>query len=246
MIRWGELANDHEPELQRYDRFGRRTDTVEYHPAYHALMTEAVDGGLHAAPWADDRPGAHVVRAARFAVWTQVEAGHGCPISMTYSIVPALRADAELAAEWEPRLTSSVYDQGDQPAANKRGALAGMAMTEKQGGSDVRANTTWAAPGDGGFLLTGHKWFCSAPMSDLFLMLAQTACRTVLFRRPPLASRRHTQRDPHRTAQGQARQPLQRVERDRARWRVGHAPRRRGRRRGDDHPDGQPHRASTA
>ncbi len=173
VIHWGELANAHEPELQRYDRFGRRTDTVEYHPAYHALMTEAVDGGLHAAPWADDRPGAHVVRAARFAVRTQVEAGHGCPISMTYSIVPALRADAELAAEWEPRLTSSVYDQGDQPAANKRGALAGMAMTEKQGGSDVRANTTWAASGDGGFLLTGHKWFCSAPMSDVFLMLAQ-------------------------------------------------------------------------
>ena len=98
----------HEPELHRYDRFGHRIDIVEYHPAYHALMTEAVAGGLHAAPWADERPGAHVVRAARFAVWTQVEAGHGCPISMTYSIVPALRADPELAAEWEPLLTSAV------------------------------------------------------------------------------------------------------------------------------------------
>ena len=119
MIRWGELANEHEPELHRYDRFGHRTDTVEYHPAYHALMTEAVAGGLHAAPWADDRPGAHVVRAARFAVWTQVEAGHGCPISMTYSIVPALRADDDLAAEWEPRLTSPVYDSRDEPAAGK-------------------------------------------------------------------------------------------------------------------------------
>ena len=232
VIRWGELANAHEPELHRYDRFGHRIDTVEYHPAYHALMTEAVAGGLHAAPWADDRPGAHVVRAARFAVWTQVEAGHGCPISMTYSIVPALRADAELAAEWEPRLTSSSYDQRDEPAADKRGALAGMAMTEKQGGSDVRANTTRAAPADGGYVLTGHKWFCSAPMSDLFLMLAQTARRAVLLRRAPLAPRRHPQRDPHRAAQGQARQPLQRVERDRARRRVGHAPRRRGRRRG--------------
>ena len=174
VVRWGELANEHEPVLHRYDRFGHRTDIVEYHPAYHALMTEAVAGGLHAAPWADERPGAHVVRAARFAVWTQVEAGHGCPISMTYSIVPALRADAELAAEWEPLLTSASYDADDEPAAAKTGALAGMAMTEKQGGSDVRANTTRAEPGDGGYVLTGHKWFCSAPMSDVFLMLAQT------------------------------------------------------------------------
>jgi putative acyl-CoA dehydrogenase len=173
VIRWGELANEHEPQLHRYDRVGNRIDTVEYHPAYHALMTEAVAAGLHAAPWADERPGAHVVRAARFAVWTQVEAGHGCPISMTYSVVPALRADPRLAADWEPRLTSRTYDQHDGPAADKRGALAGMAMTEKQGGSDVRANTTRAEPADGGHVLTGHKWFCSAPMCDVFLMLAQ-------------------------------------------------------------------------
>jgi putative acyl-CoA dehydrogenase len=173
VIRWGELANEHAPVLHRYDRFGHRTDTVEYHPAYHALMTEAVAGGLHAAPWADDRPGAHVVRAARFAVWTQVEAGHGCPISMTYSVVPALRAADGLAAEWEPRLTSPIYDWRDEPVAGKSGALAGMAMTEKQGGSDVRANTTRALPADGGFVLAGHKWFCSAPMSDLLLVLAQ-------------------------------------------------------------------------
>ena len=174
VIRWGELANEHEPELHRYDRFGHRVDVVEYHPAYHSLMTEAVAGGLHAAPWADGRPGAHVVRAARFAVWTQVEAGHGCPISMTYSIVPALRADPDLASGWESRLTSPVYDCRDEPASGKDGALAGMAMTEKQGGSDVRANTTRATPADSGHVLTGHKWFCSAPMSDLFLMLAQT------------------------------------------------------------------------
>jgi putative acyl-CoA dehydrogenase len=184
VIRWGELANEHQPELHRYDRFGNRIDSVEYHPAYHALMTEAVAGGLHAAPWADGRAGAHVVRAARFAVWTQVEAGHGCPISMTYSIVPALRADPELAAEWQPRLTSATYDQRDEPAAGKAGALAGMAMTEKQGGSDVRANTTRAAPADGGYVLTGHKWFCSAPMSDLFLMLAQTAAGLSCFAVP--------------------------------------------------------------
>jgi putative acyl-CoA dehydrogenase len=184
VIRWGELANAHEPELHRYDRFGHRTDTVEYHPAYHALMTEAVAGGLHAAPWADDRPGAHVVRAARFAVWTQVEAGHGCPISMTYSIVPAIRADPKLLAEWEPRLTSLEYDPHDEPVAAKRGALAGMAMTEKQGGSDVRANTTRAVPADGGYALTGHKWFCSAPMCDLFLMLAQTTAGLSCFAVP--------------------------------------------------------------
>jgi len=174
VIRAGELANRYSPELVRYDRFGHRVDRVEYHPAYHELMGEAVAGGLHAAPWADERVGAHVVRAARFAVWTQVEAGHGCPISMTYSIVPALRRDPELAAAWEPLLTSRRYDPADGPVAGKAGALAGMAMTEKQGGSDVRANTTRAVaePG-GGYLLTGHKWFCSAPMSDLFLMLAQ-------------------------------------------------------------------------
>jgi putative acyl-CoA dehydrogenase len=173
VIRWGELANVHEPVLERYDRFGHRLDVVEYHPAYHALMAEAVAGGLHAAPWTDRRAGAHVVRAARFAVWTQVEAGHGCPISMTYSVVPALRADDACSGEWEPRLTSACYDERDEPPTGKRGALAGMAMTEKQGGSDVRANTTRALPADGGYALTGHKWFCSAPMSDLFLMLAQ-------------------------------------------------------------------------
>ena len=177
VIHWAELANEHGPALHRYDRFGHRVDVVEYHPAYHQLMTEAVAAGLHAAPWVDPCPGAHVVRAARFAVWTQVEAGHGCPISMTYSIMPALRLAAGLSAEWEPRLTSRTYDATDGPAAGKTGALAGMAMTEKQGGSDVRANTTRAVAVDGGerYVLTGHKWFCSAPMNDLFLMLAQTA-----------------------------------------------------------------------
>ncbi len=176
VIHWGELANRYPPVLSTYDRFGHRVDTVEYHPAYHALMREAVAFGLHAAPWADGRPGAHVVRAAKFSVWTQVEQGHTCPISMTYSVIPSLRAEPEVAGEWEPRLTSGVYDPSDRPATEKQGALAGMAMTEKQGGSDVRANTTRAEPvgSDGEHLLTGHKWFCSAPMSDLFLMLAYT------------------------------------------------------------------------
>lgn len=184
VIRWGELANEHEPVLHRYDRFGHRVDEVEFHPSYHHLMTEAVAAGLHAAPWADERPGAHVVRAAKFSVWTQVEAGHGCPISMTYSIIPALRADPALADDWEPRLTSRSYDPSSRPADGKRGATAGMAMTEKQGGSDVRANTTRAEPAADGYVLTGHKWFCSAPQSDLFLVLAQAPGGLTCFAMP--------------------------------------------------------------
>ncbi|MCU1356983.1 MAG: Acyl-CoA dehydrogenase [Acidimicrobiales bacterium] len=189
-IHRGELANQHPPELRNFDRFGHRIDDVEYHPAYHDLMTEAISEGLAGAPWTDGRAGAHVGRAAKFAVWTQVEAGHGCPVSMTYSIVPALRAEPSLSKDWEPLLTSTTYDAAPRPAlgdgapgngtAGKAGAIAGMAMTEKQGGSDVRANTTKAMPtsaarGPGEeYALTGHKWFCSAPMSDLFLMLAYT------------------------------------------------------------------------
>jgi putative acyl-CoA dehydrogenase len=180
----GELANQHTPEFQPFDRYGHRVNRVEYHPSYHRLMNQAVQHGLAGAPWTDERPGAHVGRAAKFAVWTQVEAGHGCPISMTYSIVPALRAEPSLADRWEPLLTSTTYDPEDRWAlgngvAPKAGAIAGMAMTEKQGGSDVRANTTRAvATGASGpgeeYAITGHKWFCSAPMSDLFLMLANT------------------------------------------------------------------------
>ncbi len=181
-IGWGFDANRHPPELRTHDRYGHRIDEVTYHPAYHELMQVAVSHGLHGAPWAVDQAGAHVARAAGFVVWSQVDAGHGCPISMTYSIVPALRAQADLAAEWEPRLVARAYDPRNVAAREKPGVLAGMAMTEKQGGSDVRANTTRAeriagggdADGDRGlWTLTGHKWFCSAPMSDVFLMLAQ-------------------------------------------------------------------------
>jgi putative acyl-CoA dehydrogenase len=173
-IEWGFAANRFPPELRTHDRFGNRVDRISYHPAYHELMRVAVGHGLHAAPWAADRPGAHVARAAAFVVWSQVEAGHGCPISMTYSIVPALRNQPDLSAEWESRLVARTYDPRDVPAPEKAGAIAGMGMTEKQGGSDVRANTTRAEPaGDGDWRLTGHKWFCSAPMSDVFLMLAQ-------------------------------------------------------------------------
>ena len=171
------LANEHPPVLRTHDRYGNRIDEVEFHPAWHALMDTAVGHGLHAAPWADPRPGAHVARAAKFYVWSQAEAGHGCPISMTYAVVPALRNAPELAGRFEPLLVSRAYDPGLRPPEGKRGLLSGMAMTEKQGGSDVRANTTRAEPapqaGAGAHVLTGHKWFCSAPMSDMFLTLAQ-------------------------------------------------------------------------
>jgi putative acyl-CoA dehydrogenase len=166
-------ANVYSPVLRTHDRYGHRIDEVEFHPAWHQLMTTAVQYGLHATPWASDAPSAHVARAAKFYVWTQAEAGHGCPISMTYSIVPALRHAPDLASRFEPLLESTAYEPGLTVPETKAGLLAGMAMTEKQGGSDVRANTTRAEPaGDGSYLLTGHKWFCSAPMCDLFLVLA--------------------------------------------------------------------------
>jgi putative acyl-CoA dehydrogenase len=172
-------ANRCPPVLHTHDRFGHRVDEVRYHPSYHRLMTVAVEHGLHAAPWRDRRDGAHAARAAGFYVWSQVDAGHGCPISMTYSVLPALQAAPRLLGTWEALLTSTCYDPSVAPAQLKSGALAGMAMTEKQGGSDVRANTTTAVPaasapaGEPGYRLTGHKWFCSAPMGDLFLVLAQ-------------------------------------------------------------------------
>ncbi|KFG01258.1 acyl-CoA dehydrogenase [Streptomyces scabiei] len=169
---WGRLANENPPRLRAYDRYGNRVDEVEFHPSWHRLLGKGVSAGLTAA-WT--RPGGHVRRAAAFVVWTQVEAGNGCPLSMTHAAVPALRTDPALAAEWEPRLTSTLYDWDMRPAGQKAGALFGMGMTEKQGGSDVRANTTAARPlaEDGTYELTGHKWFCSAPMSDGFLVLAQ-------------------------------------------------------------------------
>jgi putative acyl-CoA dehydrogenase len=171
---WGRLANEHPPVLRTHDRFGNRIDEVEFHPAWHQLMGVAVGSGLHAAPWADPRPGAHVARAAKFYVWGSTDEGHTCPITMTYAVVPALRRHPELARRYEPLLTAPVYDPGLRPPETKRGLLAGMSMTEKQGGSDVRANTTRAErTADGSYRLTGHKWFTSAPMNDLFLVLAQ-------------------------------------------------------------------------
>jgi len=172
----GRVANAHPPALRTHDRYGHRVDEVEFHPAWHELMSRAVQWGLHGAPWDPDAgPHAHLRRAAGFVLWSQVEAGHLCPVSMTYAAVPALAADPAVAAEWVPGLSSRTYEPHLGRPADKPGLVAGMGMTEKQGGSDVRANTTRAEPlaADGAYLLTGHKWFCSAPMSDVFLVLAQ-------------------------------------------------------------------------
>ena len=171
----GQLANENQPKLTSYDRYGNRIDEVAFHPSWHWLMERAVGHGLAAAPWESESPHAHVRRAAGFMAWSHTEPGHGCPISMTYAAVPALRADDAIAKEWTPLLASTTYDPGLRPVSQKRGALAGMGMTEKQGGSDVRANVTEARPTsvDGEYTLHGHKWFTSAPMNDMFLVLAQ-------------------------------------------------------------------------
>jgi len=176
---WGRLANENKPVLRTFDRYGNRIDEVDFHPAWHQLMQMGVEHELHSLPWTSEQPFGHTARAALYMTAMQAEAGFACPVTMTFAVVPALRAQPELAAEWEPLLTSSSYDPRLVPASEKGSAISGMAMTEKQGGSDVRANTTVARPLNGGgagaeYELLGHKWFCSAPMSDVFLVLAQT------------------------------------------------------------------------
>ena len=166
-IEHSERCERNEPRLRTHDRYGQRIDEVELDPSWHWLLRQAVEREIHSLPWRDPRSGSHVVRASLMYVWSQVNAGVMCPVSMTYSAIPALREAPDLAEEWEPRLTRPSYEDG---------ALAGMAMTEKQGGSDVRANTTHAEPaGDGNYEITGHKWFCSYPPCDVFLTLAQTS-----------------------------------------------------------------------
>ena len=169
----GRVANENPPSLRAFDRYGERIDEVEFHPAWHELLRLGVENGLHAFAWADFAQAAHVTRATKFMTLAYAEAGVGCPLSMTYSVVPALRTDPSLAGEWEPALAECRYEPGLRPPAAKAGLLAGMALTERQGGSDVRANETRAEPlADGGYALTGEKWFCSAPMCDVFLVLA--------------------------------------------------------------------------
>jgi putative acyl-CoA dehydrogenase len=170
----GRAANRHVPELRTHDRYGHRIDEVEFHPAWHEMMRLAMAASVHNLPWREPAAGAHVARSALHFMLSQVEAGVCCPLTMTFACVPALRHEPELADRWEPALRGLDYDPRLAPLGEKRSALVGMAMTEKQGGSDVRANETRALPdGEGAYRLVGHKWFCSAPMSDAFLTLAQ-------------------------------------------------------------------------
>ena len=172
------LANTHSPQLHTHDRFGRRIDEVEFHPSYHLLMAAAVGAGLHGTPWTSTSESPHVQRAAGFMLFTELEPSILCPVSMTYAATPALRGNAAVYADWGPKLGSLWYDPALAPARDKAGVTMGMGMTEKQGGSDVRANTTRAVR-DGSdawgerYAITGHKWFFSAPMCDAFLVLAQ-------------------------------------------------------------------------
>lgn len=175
-LKQGELANRHSPELFAFDRIGQRRDEVEFHPAWHAMMQIGMAQGLHSSPWADPKPGAQVARAAAVIMMVQVESGAQCPITMTYGSAPVLARSPSLAATWLPKIYSRDYDPSFQPVAGKKSALVGMGMTEKQGGSDVRTNTTQAEPvgRSGEYRINGHKWFLSAPMCDAFLVLAQS------------------------------------------------------------------------
>ena len=175
----GFAANENPPRLRAYDRFGHRRDEIEFHPAWHSLMAIAVGAGLHSSPWAAPRAGAHVARAAGTYMLTQIESGVYCPIAMTYGSVPTLRRNEALARDWLPRIFATKYDPRFVPAGHKRANLIGMAMTENQGGSDLRTNVTRAVAASSGgerraFRVSGHKWFMSAPMCDAFLILAQT------------------------------------------------------------------------
>src|SRR5688572_13234873 len=180
------LANVHSPQLRSHDRFGRRIDHVEFHPSYHALMKAAMHAGLHGTPWTESGASPHVLRAAGFMLFTELEPSVLCPISMTYAVTPALRSNAAIYADWGPKLASRDYDPALKLWRDKTGLTMGMGMTEKQGGSDVRANTTQAvADGQDGwgqrFRVTGHKWFFSAPMCDGFLILAQAPAGLTCF-----------------------------------------------------------------
>jgi putative acyl-CoA dehydrogenase len=174
-IEHGRLANANPPQLKLFDRYGNRRDEVEFHPSWHECLGWLKRHGCDTGPWAAPKPGAHVARAAAYAMFAEIECGSLCPTTMTYGAVPVLRQVPEIVREWMPKILSREYDKRFIPAAQKRGVLIGMGLTEKQGGSDVRANTTRAERmDDGSWRLTGHKWFLSAPMCDAFLVTAQS------------------------------------------------------------------------
>ena len=179
VIELGFQANENKPVLYTHDNYGHRIDEVRFHPAYHQLMQISLENGLHSSHWSDPKPGAHVARAAKFYMQSQVDAAHGCPVTMTSAAIPALLEQPDIAAQWVPKIMACQYDHRNVPVAHKQAVTIGMAMTEKQGGSDVRANTVRAHPlGAGGpgqaYELVGHKYFVSAPMCDAILVLAQT------------------------------------------------------------------------
>ena len=212
----GQLANRYPPVFQNFDVRGERIDRIEFHPAWHALMHGIVQRGYHSAPWAleNGRPiaGAHTARAAGYLMQAQVECGTLCPTTMTYGAIAALRRDAALARDWVPHLMTRAYDPRDIPIEHKRGGLIGMGMTEKQGGSDVRANTTRAQrSADGSYRITGHKWFFSAPECDAHLVLAQTQSRPVVLLPAAALARWFAKPDSHPAPEGQARQSLERL-----------------------------------
>ena len=181
----GDRAEAHPPVLHTHDRFGHRVDQVAYDTSYHELMSTATRFGVHATPWVSDDPHAHLIRGIGFSLWGAVDAGHQCPVTMTYAAVPALRENAELADRYVAKLAARGYDPSFRSPEEKPFLTAGMSMTEKQGGSDVRANTTTAVPQpDGTYLINGHKWFTSAPMSDMFLTLANTPAGVTCFLLP--------------------------------------------------------------
>ncbi|MEC8823334.1 MAG: acyl-CoA dehydrogenase family protein, partial [Pseudomonadota bacterium] len=178
-IELGNLANANKPSFRTHDRYGHRVDEVTFHPAYHELMRVALENGLHSSPWTNPGKGAHVARAAKYYLHSQVEAAHCCPVTMTFAAIPSIQNQPDLAKLWAPKILANEYDSRNVPDGDKTSVTIGMAMTEKQGGSDVRANTTVAYPtgqeGPGqAYELVGHKWFVSAPMCDAFLVLAQT------------------------------------------------------------------------
>ena len=243
-VKAGFDANRYPPVLRTLDRYGRRIDEVEFHPAWHELMAIALRAGLHSSPWAEPKPGAHVARAAGTYMLEQVESGAYCPIAMTYGSVPTLRHAPQIAKEWLPRICARDYDQRFVPAREKTSALIGMGMTENQGGTDLRTNSTRAEPaGDGSFrLLRRQMVHVGADVRRLSDSRAIAEGPELLLHAALDAGRR-AQRRAHSSPEGQARQQVERLERSGVRRRLCRAGGRRGARHSDHHRDGQLHPA---